>query len=390
MLYTIQEAKDEIKSGIKSYLMKDENGVYRYKETARMPFYLEGPPGIGKTEIVSQVAKELGIGFVSFSITHHTRNTLLGLPVIVEEENCRYTEYTMSEIIAKLVQAQREGFTEGILLLDEFNCASETIFPMMLAMLQTRNIGQYKIPEGWNLVLCGNPPEYNKSARTFDAVILDRVRRMKLQMETKEFFKYAEQQNMHPLILKYLRLNKFNTYQCQSEGTRESVVTCRGWENLSHALYAYEEMGTAISVKLVEQFLKSEEIAGSFATFYDLNKDGRMEDILNEMFSKELQDNAVQRLSQKSVDYIWNLTEQVVKVLEQAVGKKEKPGVTSDKISAVFRVFQLLSNGEMHKEHFYQMITESGVLCGVMLKVRNDAYLSMCRKSFALEEKKLA
>jgi len=390
MLYTVQEAKDEIKNGMKGYLLKDETGAYRYKETARMPFYLEGPPGIGKTEIVRQIAEELGIGFVSFSITHHTRNTLLGLPVIVEEETCKYTEYTMSEIIAKLIQAQKAGFAEGILLLDEFNCASETIFPMMLAMLQTRNIGQYKIPEGWNLVLCGNPPEYNKSARSFDAVILDRVRRMKLQMETKEFLKYAEKQKMHPLILKYLGLNKYNTYQCQNTGTREDVVTCRGWENLSHALYAYEEMGAVITVKMVAQFLKSEEIAGSFAAFYDLNKDGRMEDILTELFSKELTEHAVQRLSQKSMDYIWNLTEQVVKVLEQSVGKKEKPGMVSDKISGVFRVFHLLSNGEMHKEHFYQMITESGVLCGVMLKVRNEAYLSMCRKSFALEEKKLA
>ena len=152
-MYTIQEAKQEIKNGIQSYLLKNEAGEYCYKETARMPFYLEGNPGIGKTEITKQVAEELGIGFVSFSITHHTRNTLLGLPVIVEEDGWKYTEYTMSEIIAKLVQAKKEGFEEGILLLDEFNCASETIFPMMLAMLQTRNIGHYKIPEGWNLVL---------------------------------------------------------------------------------------------------------------------------------------------------------------------------------------------------------------------------------------------
>lgn len=387
MVYTIQEAKNEIKNGIQGYLLKDGTGEYRYKETAKMPFYLEGVPGIGKTEIVSQIARELGIGFVSFSITHHTRNTLLGLPVIVEEEDCKYTEYTMSEIIARLVQAKKAGFEEGILLLDEFNCASETIFPMMLAMLQTRNIGHYKIPEGWNLVLCGNPQEFNKSAREFDAAILDRVRRMKIQMDAKEFLNYAQAQGMHPLILKYLGLNKINIYQCGRKGIEEEVVTCRGWENLSHALYAYEELGAMITPKMVEQFIKSEEIAGFFASFYDMNKDGTMETLLEELFTPQLKENAVGRLRNKSVNYVWNLTEQVIKVLEGAVGKKEKAASVSEKISLVFQAFGLLANGQVHKEHFFQQVTESGKLRAVMQKVRNEEYLSMCRQSFALEPK---
>ena len=52
-----------------------------------LPFYLEGAPGIGKTQIVGQLAKEMGIGYVSFSLVHHTRNSLLGLPVISERDS---------------------------------------------------------------------------------------------------------------------------------------------------------------------------------------------------------------------------------------------------------------------------------------------------------------
>ena len=388
-MYTIQEAKQEIKNGIQSYLLKNEAGEYCYKETARMPFYLEGNPGIGKTEITKQVAEELGIGFVSFSITHHTRNTLLGLPVIVEEDGWKYTEYTMSEIIAKLVQAKKEGFEEGILLLDEFNCASETIFPMMLAMLQTRNIGHYKIPEGWNLVLCGNPQEFNKSARAFDAVILDRVRRMRLQMDGKEFINYATEKKMHPLIIKYLNLNKVNVSQCGENG--KQVVTCRGWENLSHALYAYEEIGAEVTVKMIEQFLKSEEIAHSFANYYDMNKDGTLENLLEALFQEEEQERVLEQLARKQVNYVWNLTEQVGKVLEQSVRKKEKAVKVSEKISKVLQFFERFPNGAIHREHFFQIVTESKVLRHVMMKVRNEDYLSMCRQSFALNsQEKLA
>lgn len=386
-MYTIKEAKEEIKAGIQTYLLKDEAGKYRYKETARMPFYLEGKPGIGKTEIVRQITEELGIGYVSFSITHHTRNTLLGLPVIVEEDGWKYTEYTMSEIIAQLVQAQKAGHEEGILLLDEFNCASETIFPMMLAMLQTRNIGHYKIPEGWNIVLCGNPPEFNRSARNFDAVILDRVRRLKLEAEPAEFLDYAREKNMHPLVIKYLSMSKVNVYQCAEVGDCKEVVTCRGWENLSHALYAYEELGTPVTVKMVEQFLKSEEIAGSFYCYYDMNRDGTLEQLLEALYEKKRWGELEKKLKNKQVSYLWNLLEQAGKNLEKSLEQKEKAEKVSKKISRVLEFCNVLGGKDSYKEHFFQVVTESKALRKLMLEVRNEEYLAMCRQAFALEDK---
>ncbi len=80
--YTISKAKESVKIGIIGYLYKDHEGKYVKEEKDRLPFYLEGMPGVGKTQIVKEIAKELEIGFVSFSLTHHTRNTVLGLPVI--------------------------------------------------------------------------------------------------------------------------------------------------------------------------------------------------------------------------------------------------------------------------------------------------------------------
>ena len=58
MQYTVKEVKEEIKKGIRAYMQKDEQGTYCLRSTNRIPFYLEGKPGIGKTEIVRQVADE--------------------------------------------------------------------------------------------------------------------------------------------------------------------------------------------------------------------------------------------------------------------------------------------------------------------------------------------
>ncbi len=268
-MYTIAEAKVSIRNGIRGYLAKKDNGGYVMKEVNRLPFYLEGEPGIGKTEIVKQIAEELGLGYVSFSLVHHTRNSLLGLPVIKElEDGDKYTSYTMSEIIAKVQEAVAAGYKEGILLLDEFPCMSETIMPAMLAFLQTKNIGTHHLPEGWVIVLCGNPQEYNKASRMFDAAIVDRIRKLEIQFEPKAFLSYGEQIGLHECILDYLEENPRRAYHYEKDKGRINLVTCRGWENLSYMLKAYEEMEIEITSEDVKQYLKYEEVAVDFVQYY--------------------------------------------------------------------------------------------------------------------------
>ena len=116
-MLTIQQAKEELKKGIASYLLKDEKRNYILSEMHKLPFYLLGKPGIGKSDIVRQVAEELGIGFVSTSITHHSRNTVLGLPIVTEltndkGESIKYTKYTMSEILADVQERYENGEKE--------------------------------------------------------------------------------------------------------------------------------------------------------------------------------------------------------------------------------------------------------------------------------------
>ena len=81
----IKEAKIEIINTVKSYLKKDKNGAYRIPSIRQRPLLLIGPPGVGKTQIMEQVASECDIGLVAYTITHHTRQTAVGLPFIKEK-----------------------------------------------------------------------------------------------------------------------------------------------------------------------------------------------------------------------------------------------------------------------------------------------------------------
>ena len=153
----IKEAKEQIKNAMTAYFTKDEFGSYAVPVEKQRPVFLMGPPGIGKTAIMEQIAQELDVCLVSYSMTHHTRQSALGLPFIEKKvfnrKEYQVSEYTMSEIIASVYETmEATGKKEGILFLDEINCVSETLAPSMLQFLQYKIFGRHRVPEGWIVV----------------------------------------------------------------------------------------------------------------------------------------------------------------------------------------------------------------------------------------------
>ena len=271
----IKQAKQEISNTIKAYLKKDETGEYEIPIERQRPVLLMGPPGIGKTAIMEQVAQENGINLVSYTITHHTRQSAIGLPFISRKnydgKEYSVTEYTMSEIIASIYdQIEKSGVQEGILFLDEINCVSETLAPTMLQFLQYKTFGTHKVPDGFLIVTAGNPPQYNKSVRDFDIVTLDRVKRIDIEADYDVWKEYAYQTGIHGAIMAYLEIHKEHFYSIRTETEGRYFVTARGWEDLSRILEVYEELQLQVDSGLVVQYLQDHEIAGSFATYYEL------------------------------------------------------------------------------------------------------------------------
>ena len=80
----IRRAKEEIKNTIEAYLFRDQYGVYQIPVIRQRPVLLIGPPGVGKTQIMEQISQECRIGLVAYTITHHTRQSAIGLPFIQE------------------------------------------------------------------------------------------------------------------------------------------------------------------------------------------------------------------------------------------------------------------------------------------------------------------
>lgn len=285
----ISDAKDQVKDAIEAYLATDSKGRPLLERARQRPIFLVGAPGIGKTAIMAQIAAELGIGLVSYSMTHHTRQSALGLPYIVTERYGDYeyeaSEYTMSEIVASVYAYMREHDVDhGILFLDEINCVSETLYPSMLQFLQFKTFGRHAVPDGWIIVTAGNPPEYNKSVHEFDIVTLDRVKKISVEPDYEAWRSYALTKDTHPAILTFLDIKKNCFYSVEASLDGKAFITARGWDDLSDIIKIFERLKKTVDYDLIVQYVQSESIAREFAAYYDLfNKyrdDYRIDDIL--------------------------------------------------------------------------------------------------------------
>ncbi len=293
----IKQAKEQIKNAMTAYFTKNQFGAYVIPLEKQRPIFLMGPPGIGKTAIMEQIAQELGVGLVSYSMTHHTRQSALGLPFIETKvyggREYAVSEYTMSEIIASVYDTMEEtGLREGILFLDEINCVSETLAPSMLQFLQFKIFGRHRVPDGWIVVTAGNPPEFNSSVRDFDIVTWDRLKRIDVEPDYGVWKEYALRTGVHPAILTYLDIKKSDFFRIETTVDGKSFVTARGWSDLSDMIRLFEQHKLPVNEELVIQYLQNARIAKDFAIYYDLfntyRSDYQIDSILSGSASDEV------------------------------------------------------------------------------------------------------
>ncbi len=306
-IVNIKRAKEEIRNTIEAYLLKDEEGNYEIPIIRQRPILILGAPGIGKTQIMEQVARECKVGLVSYTITHHTRQSAIGLPYISEKEfggeRKKVTEYTMSEIVASIYEKMKAtGLQEGILFIDEINCVSETLAPAMLQFLQCKSFGNQQIPEGWIIVTAGNPPEYNKSVREFDVVTMDRIKKIVVEPDFEVWKEYAYQEQVHPVILAYLNARPRYFYYMEQTVEGKRFATPRGWEDVSRILQVYEKLNKTIDWEVVVQYIQNETIAKDFSNYLELSYKYKMDYQIEEILKGNISETLLKKIGRAAFD----------------------------------------------------------------------------------------
>lgn len=151
-----------------------------------------GPPGVGKSSIVSQVARELGLEFTDVRLSQLAPTDLRGLPVA---EN-GVSRWFPPEFLP------RSG--RGVLFLDELNMAPPTMQGMAQQLILDRRVGSYALPDGWFVWAAGNRKEDRASVFDMPAPLANRFVHLEVRPDFAAWRAYAHAARIHPHVIAFL------------------------------------------------------------------------------------------------------------------------------------------------------------------------------------------
>lgn len=158
----------------------------------KLSVMLWGPPGIGKSSIVQQLARERHLELVDLRLGQLSPTDLRGLPVAKDGIAVWYPPEFLP----------RGG--RGILFLDELNMAPPTLQGIAQQLILDRRVGSYVVPEGWFLWAAGNRKEDRAAVFDMPAPLANRFVHLEAQPDFDSFRGYALERDLHPDVLAFL------------------------------------------------------------------------------------------------------------------------------------------------------------------------------------------
>ncbi|HRI52507.1 MAG TPA: AAA family ATPase [Pseudomonadota bacterium] len=150
---------------------------------------LEGPTGIGKSEIVRAATERLGIGLAVLDLSLLEPPDLVGLPIIEQGR----TRYALPSILPQ------DG--AGILLLEELNRAERYIQQPALQLLTARTLHEYRLPEGWVCFAAVNPQDGDYQVTALDPALRARFLQLRVRADRPSWLSWALLAGVHPAVI---------------------------------------------------------------------------------------------------------------------------------------------------------------------------------------------
>ncbi len=160
---------------------------------ARRPIMLEGPTGIGKSQIVGEFTRASGLGLVVLDLSLLEPPDLVGLPVI---SNGRTHYASPSELPTS---------GHGVLMLEELNRAEVPVMQPALQLLSARRLHAYELPPGWICVAAVNPEDGDYQVNRLDPALRSRFLQLSVCADRDAWLGWATHTNVHPVIARVVR-----------------------------------------------------------------------------------------------------------------------------------------------------------------------------------------
>jgi hypothetical protein len=228
------------------------------------PVMLWGKPGIGKSDLVRQIASELGVKVIEFRTNIREPVDVRGIPV-----PCELTGTTRWFVPDELPQVERDGEC-GILFIDEINTGTLQMMAVMFGLVLDRRVGEYVLPKGWMIVAAGNMVADKAAAQRMPTALRNRFAHIYAKADLPAWASWANANGIAPELVAYLRLMQGENsgsgiLHIMPVGDENAFPTPRSWAQCSDFVDAPKEDRMAMFASFV-----GDAYATGFDAFIDL------------------------------------------------------------------------------------------------------------------------
>jgi len=201
------------------------------QEGHHTPVMLWGPPGVGKSQIIAQVAARHGVPMIDIRLSQMEPSDLRGIPFRIEDR----VEWA---IPAMLPDAKRHG-PQGILFLDEITSAPPSVSAAAYQLILDRRLGAYQIPEGWAIFAAGNRQGDRGVTYTMPAPLANRFSHFEVEANLDDWVAWAYANNIDERLIGFLRFRPELLFDFDPAHNPVAFPSPRSWEFAHRALQKF-------------------------------------------------------------------------------------------------------------------------------------------------------
>jgi len=188
----------------------------------RLPVFIWGAPGIGKSSIVKQIAKSQNLEFIDLRLSLLDPTDLKGIPF--------FNADTKEGVWAKPSFLPSVEGSKGILFLDEINTAPPAVQASAYQLVLDRKVGEYELPEGWSIVAAGNRENDRGVVYKMPPPLANRFVHFEMEVDFNDWKSWAYSVNIESSIIAYLAYDKSMLFTFDASSNEKSFATPRSWE----------------------------------------------------------------------------------------------------------------------------------------------------------------
>jgi MoxR-like ATPase len=207
------------------------------------PMMLWGPPGVGKSSIVRQAAREAGLTVLEVRAAYRNPVDILGLPV------ADHGSRTATWFAAGCWPREEQDGPEGVLFLDEITNAPRITQGALYELILDKRIEDYRLPEGWRIVAAGNRVEDRAAANPMPSALANRLLHIVVQPNADDWVAWAWQAGIRHEIIAYLKWRPENLLVLPAAGSDSPAFPSpRSWEMASRVWTLARDRATRLQL----------------------------------------------------------------------------------------------------------------------------------------------